>query len=146
MLLSRYNTSNMSKLLDELDRFTIGLEPWFNSLNNSYTLSSSSNYPPYDLVDLGEGKYRLRLALAGFPRDNIKVYMEKNLLTVEACTPKKTDEKYHYSGIAKRNFKRVWPLGEDIRVDDVKLLDGVLTLNLSTVEPERSDRKYFNIL
>jgi HSP20 family molecular chaperone IbpA len=145
MLLSKYNTSNMSKLLDELDRFTIGLEPWLNSLNSSYATASSSNYPPYDLVDLGEGKYRLRLALAGFSRDKIKVYMEKNLLVVEATNPTKDDEKYHYSGIAKRNFKRVWTLGENIRLDDVKLLDGILTLNLSTVEPERPDRKYFEI-
>jgi HSP20 family molecular chaperone IbpA len=145
MVLSKYNTANMSKLLDELDRFTIGLEPWFNSLNNSYAATSSSNYPPYDVVDLGEGKYRLKLALAGFPRDRIKVYVEKNLLTVEASNPTKDDEKYHYSGIAKRNFKRVWTLGGDIKLDDVKLLDGILTLNLSTVEPERPDRKYFEI-
>lgn len=144
-MLLKYNTSNMSKLLDELDRFTIGLEPWFNNLSSSYTTASSSNYPPYDVVDLGDGKYRLRLAVAGFPKESIKVFVEKNLLTVEASNSSKEEEKYHYSGIAKRNFKRVWTLGEDIRLDDVKLLDGILTLNLSTVEPERPNRKYFEI-
>jgi len=145
MLLSRYTTSNMSKFFDDLDKFTIGLEPWFNTLNSSYA-TSVSNYPPYDVVDLGEGKYRLNLAVAGFPRDAIKVFVEKNTLVVEASNHTKSDEKYHHSGIAKRNFRRTWTLGEEIIVDDVKLQDGILTLNLSTVEPERPSRKYFDIL
>jgi len=123
MVLTKYNTTNLSKLLGELDRISIGLEPWFTSLDNSYT---TSNYPPYNVVDMGDGRKRLEVAVAGLSRNDIEVYTEKNLLTIEANNESKVDEKYHYNGIAKRNFKRSWTLSDDVRVDHVKLIDGLL--------------------
>lgn len=142
MVLTKYTTSNLSKLLNEIDRISIGLEPWFTSLDNSYT---TSNYPPYNVVDIGDGRKRLEVAVAGFSRNEISVYTEKNLLTVEAQKDAKVTETYHYNGIAKRNFKRSWTLSDDVRVDDVKLIDGLLTVDLTTVIPEHQKRKSYNI-
>lgn len=142
MILTKYTTSNLSKLLNEIDRISIGLEPWFTSLDNSYT---TSNYPPYNVVDIGDGRKRLEVAVAGFSRNEISVYTEKNLLTVEAQKDAKVTETYHYNGIAKRNFKRSWTLSDDVRVDDVKLIDGLLTVDLTTVIPEHQKRKSYNI-
>lgn len=143
MILAKYNTTNISKLLDEIDRFSIGLDPWFTNLNSAYT--TNSNYPPYNVVDIGEGKKRLEVAVAGFSRNDIDVYTEKNLLTIEGKILNKEEEKYHHNGIAKRNFKRSWTLGDDVRVDDVKLSDGLLTIELSTIVPEHQKRKVYNI-
>lgn len=142
MVLAKYNTSNLSKLLNDIDKISIGLEPWFMSLDNSYT---TSNYPPYNVVDLSDGRKRLEVAVAGFSRNEISVYTEKNLLTVEAEKGTKVDETYHYNGIAKRNFKRSWTLSDDVRVDDVRLVDGLLTVDLTTIIPEHQKRKSYNI-
>ena len=142
MVLAKYNTSNLSKLLNEIDRISIGLEPWFTSLDNSYT---TSNYPPYNVVDMGDGRKRLEVAVAGFSRNEIEVYTEKNLLTVEAHKETKVEEAYHHQGIAKRNFKRSWTLGDDMRVDDVRLTDGLLTVELTTIIPEHQRRKSYTI-
>lgn len=143
MLLTKYNTSNISKLLSDIDRISIGLEPWFTSLDNAYT---TSNYPPYNVVDMGDGRKRLEVAIAGLSRNDIKVYTEKNLLTIEANTANKVEEKYHYNGIAKRNFKRSWTLGDDVRVGDVRLVDGLLTVELSTIVPEHQKKKVYSII
>ena len=142
MVLTKYNTTNISKLLGELDRISIGLEPWFTSLDNSYT---TSNYPPYNVVDMGDGRKRLEVAVAGLSRNDIEVYTEKNLLTIEANSTNKSDEKYHYNGIAKRNFKRSWTLSDDVRVDSVRMVDGLLTIELSTIVPEHQKRKSYSI-
>lgn len=142
MVLAKYNTSNISKLLNEIDRISIGFEPWLTSLDNAYT---TSNYPPCNVVDMGDGRKRLEVAVAGFSRNEIEVYTEKNLLTVEARKETKVEEVYHYQGIAKRNFKRSWPLGDDIRVDDVRLTDGLLTVELTTVIPEHQRRKSYTV-
>jgi len=142
MVLAKYNTSNLSKLLNDINRISIGLEPWFTSLDNSYT---TSNYPPYNVVDMNDGRKRLEVAAAGFSRDEISVYTEKNLLTVEAEKHSKVDETYHYNGIARRNFKRSWTLSDDVRVDDVRLVDGLLTVDLTTIIPEHQKRKSYNI-
>jgi molecular chaperone IbpA len=142
MVLTKYNTSNLSKLLNEIDRISIGLEPWFTSLDNAYT---TSNYPPYNVVDMGDGKKRLEVAVAGFSRNEISVFTEKNLLTVEVQKDVKVEEIYHHNGIAKRNFKRSWTLSDDVRVDDVRLIDGLLTVDLTTIIPEHQKRKSYNI-
>lgn len=142
MLLAKYNTSNLSKLLNEIDRISIGLEPWFHSLDNSYT---TSNYPPYNVVDMGDGRKRLEVALAGFSKNEISVYTEKNLLTIEAEKDAKVEETYYYNGIAKRSFKRSWTLSDDVRVDEVRLVDGLLIVDLTTIIPEHQRRKAYTI-
>lgn len=144
MILAKYNTSNINKFLDEIDRFSIGLDPWFTSLNNAYT--TNSNYPPYNVIDMGDGKKRLEVAVAGFSRSDIDVYTEKNLLTIEGKILNKEDEKYHHNGIAKRSFKRSWTLGDDVRVDEVKLSDGLLTIDLSTIVPEHQKKKSYEVI
>lgn len=142
MVLTKYNTSNLSKLLSDIDKISIGLEPWFSSLDSIYT---NSNYPPYNVIDMGDGKKRLEVAVAGFSRNDIDVYTERNLLTIEAEQKAKVEENYHHNGIARRNFKRSWTLGDDVRVDDVRLVDGLLTVDLSTIIPDHQKKKSYNI-
>lgn len=142
MLLTKFNASNISKLLDDLDRLYIGSDYWFNNLNSSYI--TNSNYPPYNVVDLGDKK-RVEVALAGFSKEEISVYTERNLLTVEVNKKSKEEEKYHYNGIARRNFKRSWTLGDDVRVEDIKFSDGLLTIYLTTIVPDHQKKKIYEI-
>jgi molecular chaperone IbpA len=143
MVLAKYNTSNISKFLDEIDKISIGLDPWFTSLNSSYT--SSNYYPPYNILDMGEGKRRLEIAVAGCSKTEIEVYTEKNLLTVETNRTTRDEEKYCHNGIARRSFRRSWTLGDDVRVDDVNIVDGLLTVELSTIIPEHQRKKSYTI-
>jgi molecular chaperone IbpA len=142
MVLAKYTTSNISKLLNDIDKISIGLEPWFTSLDNSYT---TSNYPPYNVVDMGEGKKRLEVAVAGFSKDEIQIYTERNLLTIESNKLEKSNETYHYNGIAKRSFRRSWTLSDDVRINEVKLRDGLLIIDLSTVIPEHQKKQTYFI-
>lgn len=145
MITRRYNTINISKLLDDLDRFTVGLDPWFTNLAHSHS-TSYGNYPPINIVNLGEGKTRIEVAVAGFTKDDIKVYQEDSVLTISGeKSNKDTESCYHYNGIAKRSFKRSWTLGEDTVVDEVELKDGLLSVNLRTLTPEPPKRTNYTI-
>jgi len=143
MLLTRYNTGNISKILEDIDRFTIGLDPWFDRLTEGY---STSNYPPYNLVDSGEGRKRLDLAVAGFHKDEISVYTEKNQLVIEGSKSTTVDEKYHYNGIANRSFRRSWTISDEVRVNEVRFSDGLLSVEITTVVPEHQRKQVYNIV
>jgi len=142
MSIVKYNTSNIAKFLEDIDKLTIGMEPWFGRFD---TLNSNTNYPPYNVLDLGDGRKRLELALAGFSRTDVEVYTEKNLLTVSAKKEDKPDDNYHHQGLARRAFTRSWSISDDVRVDDVKFIDGLLTIDLSTIVPEHQRKKIYNI-
>lgn len=143
MSIVKYNTSNIAKFLEDVDKLTIGMEPWFGRF---VTLNSNTNYPPYNVLDLGDGRKRLELALAGFSRTDVEVYTEKNLLTVSAKKEDKLDDNYHHQGLARRAFTRSWSISDDVRVDDVKFIDGLLIIDLSTIVPEHQRKKIYNIL
>ena len=61
----------------------IGLESLFARLD-ALQDSSATNYPPYNIVVLEEGKHELEIALAGFSREDIEVATERHVLTVKS--------------------------------------------------------------
>ena len=85
---------------------------------------------------------RLEIALAGFKRDEVKVYTEYGKLTVEAQREDKTETgTYAHKGIAARSFSRQWSMSDDTEVGDVTFEDGLLTVSLKKVVPEHHARK-----
>ena len=67
-----------------------------------------SNYPAYNIAKDNEEHYRIEVALAGFPSDDISIETEKGMLKIEA---NKTEERANYihQGIAQRLFKNIPP-------------------------------------
>ena len=55
------------------------------------------------------------------------------------------DSKNIYKGISYRKFTREFALAEDIRVEDAKLENGLLTVNLIRVIPEAKKPKTIKI-
>lgn len=140
--IAKYNTSNIQKFFEDIDRLTIGLDPFFTRLDNL----SVSNYPPFNVVDLGNGHQRLEIALAGFSKSEIEVYTENNVLTVSATKDNKTEENYKHHGIASRSFTRTWPISDDIRIGDVKFVDGLLSVEVLRIVPDHQKKKTYIVL
>ena len=47
-------------------RSTVGFDRLFDMLENSNGGQAQENYPPFDLIKLGDNDYRIELAVAGF--------------------------------------------------------------------------------
>ena len=122
----------------------IGLESMFNRLD-SLTDSASTNYPPYNIVSTGEETTELEIALAGFSRDEIEVATHLGVLTVSTNRAGADNREYTHRGLAQRTFARNWQLGDDVVIDDVVYVDGLLTIKLRKEVPEAQQRKLLPI-
>jgi molecular chaperone IbpA len=145
MLLTKYNTGNIDKFLNDIEKYSIGMDEWFNRFDTVH--ESTTNYPPYNLIKESETEFRLELALAGYKKEDIKVSTEWNKLSVEAKKSETSDVgEYLHNGLAKRAFTRTWTLSDDVKVSDVKFGDGLLVIKLNRVIPEHQKRKVYEIL
>ena len=70
-------------------RSTIGFDRLFDLVDAAQHAGSDDNYPPCNVERLGEDRYRISLALAGFAPDEIAITAEQNVLTVEGCKAEK---------------------------------------------------------
>ena len=137
--IQRYRSADLPALMDKIFTNSLGLDDYFDSFNAMET----SNYPPYNIVHINNHESRLEVALAGFKKDEVKVFTEYGKLHVEGVkdTPKETTEQYFHRGLAKRSFKRSWTVAEDTEVIDVSFEDGLLVVKLGKVVPEHHARK-----
>lgn len=136
--LAKYHTANLDKFLQDIDKYSIGLDEWFHRFNSLH--QTETNYPPYNLVKEDSVTFKLEIALAGFKRNEITVTTESGKLFVEGQTEKKEAE-YIHQGLAKRAFNRSWTLSDDVEVRDVNFEDGLLTIELKRIIPEHQQRK-----
>jgi molecular chaperone IbpA len=73
-------------------------------------------YPPYNVEKIGEDRYRIVLAVAGFSRDDIEIAQEESRLTVRGSAKKNADKVYLYKGLAQRPFTREFELADYVEV------------------------------
>ena len=84
---------------------------------------------------------KLEIALAGFKKDEIKVYTEYGKLVVEGKKEEKEKADYAHRGLSNRSFERSWTIADDTVVKEVNFEDGLLTVTLSKVVPDHHTRK-----
>ena len=136
--LSRYTTSDLSSLMDQITRNSIGLDEYFDRVFTQ----TSSNYPPYNLIQVNNVESRLEIALAGFKKEEVHAFTEYGKLFVEGQKQNKDEDgTFIHKGVAQRNFKRSWTLSDDTEVSNVVFEDGLLTIELRKIVPEHHARK-----
>ena len=129
-------------------RSTVGFDRLFDMLENSSTSQSQENYPPFDLIKLGDNDYRIELAVAGFRSDEIDITAQQNVLIVTGKKKEESEEKgsdYIYRGIATRSFERRFALADHIQVRGADLRDGLLSVDLVREIPEAMKPRKINI-
>ncbi len=139
--LARYHAANLPDLLEKINRNSIGLDDY---LNRFWDNDVSTNYPPYNLVQINNVLSKLEIALAGFKKDEVKVYTEFGKLSVEGKKEEsKDDGEFVYKGLAQRSFERQWTLADDTEVRSVSFDDGLLVVQLGRIVPDHHARKEF---
>src|ERR1700750_977539 len=116
--------------LNPLWRSTVGFDRLFDLLDETQHRTEDT-YPPYNIERLGEDRYQISLALAGFGPDEIAVTAEQNVLTVEGRKSDKDQHEYLYQGISARPFKRHY-----VQVKTAAFDNGLLRIELVREIPE----------
>jgi molecular chaperone IbpA len=102
-------------------------------------------YPPYNIVQVEEDKYRLEVAVAGFETNDLVVEInEDNYLLVSGL--QKTDledngETYHYKGVSNKSFTNKWKLAPGMKVVDSQHINGMLYIHMERELPESKNKK-----
>jgi molecular chaperone IbpA len=123
------------------DPFFIGFDRALDTWSHAQTVSSATNYPPYNVIKVDEDNFVVELAVAGFGKTDIdgKLTVKGELNTEDS------DSKFIHRGIAARKFTREWALGEYMEVKAAELKDGMLKIDIVRILPEEKKPKTIKI-
>jgi molecular chaperone IbpA len=129
----------MNPMIDfgPLWRSTVGFDGMLDLLDDVAKMEPMEGFPPYNIERTGEETFKISLAVAGFTADQLVVTTEPNLLIVsgkQADTPEA--ERLLYRGIRTGDFERRFWLADHVKVNEVELRDGLLTIELERDLPE----------
>ncbi|MCK1392703.1 Hsp20 family protein [Bradyrhizobium sp. 1] len=116
-------------------RSTIGFDRLFDLVDAAQRAGEDS-YPPYNIERVGDDRYRISLAIAGFSPDEISVTAEQNAVIVEGNKADKAEREYLYHGISARAFKRQFNLADYVQVHSAAFENGLLKIELIREIPE----------
>jgi len=117
-------------------RSTIGFDRLFDMIEAN-ARGASENYPPFNLERVADDRYRITLAVAGFSRDEIEITAQQNLLQVAGRKDDRAENaQFLHLGIANRSFERRFELADFVFVEDARLNDGLLVIDLVREVPE----------
>jgi HSP20 family molecular chaperone IbpA len=119
--------------------FLLGFEHTRNLIERAAKAAAES-YPPYNVEDLGGGRLRITLAVAGFSPDQLAVTIEDRQLTIAGRregAAGKAEEAFLHRGIAARGFVRSFVLADGMVVSEARLEHGLLHIDLDRPEPEK---------
>ena len=126
------------KYLEKIQRNMIGFDDWYHEFDQHFAIT---NYPPYNTIKVSNNEYRVEVALAGFKKDNIKVYTEEGRLVIEGKKPDGVEQDYVHKGLAQRAFKRTWSMPNELEVKSVRFEDGLVLIDIQKLIPEAHQRK-----
>ena len=140
--LQRYHSANLPELLEKISKHGIGMDDYLDRFFNSDF--PSTNYPPYNLIQLNNHESTLEIALAGFKKDQLQVFTEFGKLFVQGRKEEsEVDGTFIHKGLAQRSFKRVWTVSDDTKVGSVSFIDGLLSVELKKIVPKHHARKEY---
>lgn len=133
---------NMNKysLFDDLkriDQFLVGFDNQFDRLSKLHDATKNlPTYPPYNIKKIGDNKYVIEIAVAGFSKSDMTIKLEDSTLTVIGSSNDANAENYVYRGIGMRNFTRKFALNEQVQVIGADISNGMLRIALEQIIPE----------
>lgn len=107
--------------------------------------AASESYPPYNVEEVAENRFRITLAVAGFTPDQLQVSVEDNQLMVvgrrDGEPNGSEDRAYLHRGIAARGFQRTFVLADGMEVEGAELEHGLLHVDVVRLEPAKLTKR-----
>ena len=139
-----FNTLSIPQILN----YTIGFDRTFDRLESNLLDGHSrygqtnNNYPPYDIKKVGDTKYQILLALAGFGKNDIDIKLTDGILSIKSDKDNDSEEEeVLHRGISYRKFT----LADDIVIQSATLKDGLLTVELEQIVPDEKKPRTIEI-
>lgn len=127
--------------LSPLFRTSVGFDRMSRLLDSAARIEDSAlSYPPYNIEQVGEDRYSITMALAGFSEDDLALTVHEGTLAVKStrgeADGRNESHKFLHRGIAARAFERKFQLAEHVEVVGAELENGLLRIDLERVVPE----------
>ena len=149
MVSKTYNTLSLLDTRNQLTPFSVGFDRQFNRLHEYYQRQQqqSAGFPPYNIQKTKDFEYEIEMALAGFSKEDIELEVADGVLTVRSVkeSSEVDDEWTLHRGISYRKFNRKFTLADDVVVNDAKLENGLLTIELEQIVPEEKKPRLIKI-
>ena len=134
--------------LDSLSRALIGFDTMFDQMERRFANQVYTNYPPFNILKWNEDQYEIQIAITGFEKEEIRVEVEQNQLTVygESKEMSLGDAMYIHRGLATRDFERTFTLAEHMEVKGAVTKNGMLRIQIIRNIPESAKPKIIDIV
>jgi molecular chaperone IbpA len=128
-------------------RSSVGFEPLFNLINDArQRFDAEGAFPPYDIVRNDDSTFSIRLAVAGFSRDELIITAQQNLLTVAGRKGRDEKRQYLHEGISDKAFERHFSLADHVQIRAASYQDGILEIELKQEIPEAAKPRNITII
>lgn len=120
-----------------MSKMTLGAHPFLLGFDQLERLvertakSGNDGYPPYNIEQSSENRYRITLALAGFEEDDLSITVEDRQLVIRGRQRDEPDGRiFLHRGIATRQFQRSFVLADGVDVNGAMMENGLLHVDL----------------
>jgi molecular chaperone IbpA len=127
--------------------------PDFPFISIESVTNSGRNFPPYNIIDLGNDATRLDIAVAGYSKERLSVELEGSVLNIIGKAYQGSPEEikttghstsgslnvggtFRKQGISNASFLRSFSVQASCKIDSVSLADGILSIMISAKQPE----------
>lgn len=134
--------------LSPLYRTMVGFDRMANMIDSAARLDGAQGYPPYNIERVGEDRFAIEIAVAGFGEDDLDIELKENLLTVagkKTQSEESDSREFLHRGIAERGFIRRFQLADHVVVTGADLVNGMLRIDLRRELPEAAKPRKIEI-
>ncbi|MDQ7815701.1 MAG: Hsp20/alpha crystallin family protein [Melioribacteraceae bacterium] len=135
--------------LRELESMHDRIQRYFDDFSN-FGFSFTDSFNPR--IDISEDEQSLNIVaeIPGIKKDNLKITLQDNILTIEGEKKKEDEVKeknYYRSERVFGSFKRCFTLPSEVDSEkvDAKFEDGILKINLKKLEPKPKNEKVIEL-
>lgn len=126
-----------------------------NAFANPLNIKKSSIWRPAIEVKQNDANYKIKVQLPGIPKENIKIELDNDFMTISAETREEKEEKkeeeknerFHTSEFRYGKYQRTISFDSPIKVEEAKAncKDGVLTITIPKQKLETTTKKVLEI-
>ena len=133
----------------DLDHISNRFQRFFDEFPVLNNQSSDTFSPKIDILE-NEKSIKLDAEIPGVPKENLKITLQDNILTIEGEKKKESEEKeenYYRAERTYGNFKRSFTLPVEVDSEDVdaKFNNGILEILLNKVEPKQDEERVIEL-
>jgi molecular chaperone IbpA len=141
---------SLANFFPNLESWAVGFDRPMRLLDemSNALMGRNTSFPPYNIKQVGNDRYQIEMAVAGFSKKDLKIELHNNQLTIEGSQQTGSENQsgsYLYKGIAARQFRQSFALEDHVKVIGSELRDGILNIELERDLPEEKKPRSIEI-